>query len=74
MGHPYSALNLRLVLASFGLVICGALAAVLFWRGLVALGVVAGVLAVIAVVDLVVIQRRRRQRQRTDPREHTLFQ
>lgn len=74
VGHPYTALNLRLVLATFGLVICGALAAVLLWRGLVAVGVVAGVLAVVAVVDLVVIQLRRRQRRRADPREHSLFQ
>jgi hypothetical protein len=74
VGHPYSALNLRLVLASFGLFICGALAAVLLWRGYLAVGVVAGVLAVIALVDLFVIQQRRRQRRRTDPRERSMFE
>jgi hypothetical protein len=74
VGHPYSALNLRLVLATFGLVLCGALAAVLLWRGVVVLGVLAGVLAAIAVADLVVIQLRRRQRRRTDPRRHSLFE
>jgi hypothetical protein len=74
VGHPYSPLNLRFVLASFGLVICGALGAVLLWRGAVVIGVLALVLAVIAVVDLAVIQQRRRQRRRTDPREHSLFQ
>jgi Flp pilus assembly protein TadB len=74
VGHPYTALNLRLVLATFGLVICAALAAVLLWRGVVVLGVLAGVLAAIAVVDLVVIQLRRRQRRRTDPAGHSLFE
>jgi uncharacterized protein (DUF2062 family) len=74
VGHPYSALNLRLVLASFGLAICGVLAAVLLWRGAVAVGALFGVLAVVAVVDLVVIQQRRRQRRRADPRQHSLFE
>jgi uncharacterized membrane protein len=64
VGHPYSALNLRLALASFGLLICAALAAVLLWRGYLAVGVLAGVLAVVALVDLFVIQQRRRQRSR----------
>jgi hypothetical protein len=62
VGHPYTALTLRLVLATFGLVVCAALAAVLFWRGLTAAGVVAAVLAAVAVVDLVVIQLRRHRR------------
>jgi uncharacterized membrane protein YqjE len=74
VGHPYSALNLRLVLAGFGLVACGVLAGVLFWRDLPAAGVATAVLAAIALVDLVVIQRRRRQRRRTDPRDHSLFE
>ncbi len=74
VGHPYSALNLRLVLASIGLVFCGALAVVLLWRGVLILGILAGVLAAIALVDLFVIQQRRRQRRRSDPGGHTLFE
>lgn len=74
VGHPYSALNLRLVLAAFGLVACGVLAGVLFWRDFPAAGVAAAVLAAIALVDLVVIQQRRRQRRRTDSADHSRFE
>ena len=74
VGHPYSALNLRLVLATFGLLACAALAGVLLWRDYLAAGIAAAVLAAVALVDLVVIQRRRRQRRRTDPSEHGLFE
>jgi hypothetical protein len=68
-----SALNLRALLALFGLVVCGG-AAVLFFllrdtapgglvlAGLLALG------ALIAIVDLGVIYRRKRQRQDADRR------
>ncbi|MGB8650598.1 MAG: DUF6343 family protein [Mycobacteriales bacterium] len=66
-GSARSALNLRAALAVFGLVVCTAL-------GIVALvlgnALVAGVLfagAVVAVVDLVVIGRRRGR----EPGEHT---
>ena len=58
----YSALTLRLVLASFGLVVCVvgavvfALAAVPVW-----LIVAAAVLAVLAAVDLVVVAGRKRR-------------
>ncbi len=74
VGHPYSALNLRLALAIIGLLFTGALATVLLWRGLIVLGVLAGVLAAIAVADLVVIQHRRRQRRRSDPIQHHMFE
>jgi membrane protein implicated in regulation of membrane protease activity len=74
VGHPYSALNLRLVLASFGLVACAVLAGLLVWRDYLAAGIVAAVFAAVALVDLVVIQRRRRQRRRTDPSDHSLFE
>jgi hypothetical protein len=74
VGHAYSALNLRLVLATFGLVMSGLLAAVLLWRGYLAVGILAGVLAAVALVDLFVIQQRRRQRRRTDPRKHSMFE
>ena len=73
-GHPYSALNLRLVLAGFGLVSCAVLAGVLLWKGVLPAAVIAGVFAVAALVDLVVIQLRRRQRRRVDPGRHSLFE
>lgn len=60
--HPESALNLRLMFALFGLVNCGGgaiLAAVLGWR---TLAVVLGLLALAALVDIVIIQRRRKAR------------
>ena len=74
VGHAYSALNLRLVLAIFGLIVSGALAAVLLWCGFLAVGVLAAILAMVAVVDLFVVQQRRRQRRRADPRRHSLFE
>ncbi|WP_198169423.1 DUF6343 family protein [Herbidospora daliensis] len=58
--RPRSALGLRMVLAIFGLVVCGALAVVAFLLGLVVLGVIMAILALIALVDLVVVVRRRR--------------
>ena len=72
--RPRSALNLRLVLAGFGLVSCAVLAGVLLWKGVLPAAVIAGVFAVAALVDLVVIQLRRRQRRRVDPGRHSLFE
>lgn len=73
--RPYSALNLRLVLASFGLVTCTALAVLVARAGLTVLAVVLAVLAVVAVVDIVVIQRRRLARKREQPGvRHSLFE
>jgi uncharacterized membrane protein YqjE len=66
-------LNLRLVLASFGLVTCALLAVGLLWVGTRPLAVVAGVLAIFALVDLVVVQLRRRQARPTDPGRRSLF-
>jgi membrane protein implicated in regulation of membrane protease activity len=74
VGHPYSALNLRLVLAAFGFVVCTVAAVFLWLAGLRPWAVVLGVFAVVAVVDLVVIQVRRRRRRRVDPRDHSLFE
>jgi hypothetical protein len=69
-----SALNLRLVLASFGLVAC----AVLAWVAVVLKSpVLAGILAflaLVAAVDLVVIQWRRRQRRLHGGADHSLFE
>ncbi|MFN2479379.1 MAG: DUF6343 family protein [Pseudonocardiaceae bacterium] len=56
-----SALTLRAVLATFGLVFCAASAVFLIVSGLTALGVVLAVLAAIALVDLSwVVHRKRR--------------
>lgn len=75
VGHAYSALNLRLLLASFGLASCAVLAVVAARVGLSALAVALAVLAVVAAVDLVVIQRRRAARRREEPDvRHSLFE
>ncbi len=74
VGHPYSALNLRLGLAIFGLLFSVGLAILLFLLGITVAGWAMLVLAVIAVVDIVVIQLRRRARRRTDPADHSLFE
>ena len=75
VGHAYSALNLRLVLALFGLVTMTVFAILAFRVEVVWLGVVCALFAVVAVVDLVVIQRRRAARHREEPGErHSLFE
>ncbi|WP_416905372.1 DUF6343 family protein [Micromonospora echinospora] len=75
VGHAYSALNLRLVLASFGLVTMVVFAVLAARADLPWLAVVCGVLAAVAVVDLVVIQRRRAARRREEPgARHSLFE
>ena len=71
-----SALNLRLVLASFGLVSCALLA---WWAAALDLPAGCGVLAflaLVAAVDLAVVQYRRRQRASREPDEtsHSLFE
>jgi len=58
--HPHSALTLRLVLASFGLLVCAGFACWFVWRDLPwAYAVVAAALAAVAAVDIVVIARRK---------------
>ena len=56
-----SALTLRIVLATFGLLVCAA-GAVAFWAAEVPIGypLVAALFAVVAAVDLVVVIRRKR--------------
>jgi hypothetical protein len=61
---PYSALNLRLVLATFGLITSTIFAVVLLRTGIDVLGWILVVLAVVAAIDVVVIQLRRRARGR----------
>lgn len=75
VGHANSALNLRLVLASFGLVTMVVFGVLAFRAGVVWLGVVCALFAVVAVVDLVIIQRRRGARRREEPgTRHSLFE
>ncbi|MGC4807218.1 DUF6343 family protein [Micromonospora sp. DT233] len=75
VGHAYSALNLRLVLAAFGLVTMAVFAVLAFRADLVWLGVLCALFAVVAVVDLVVIGRRRAARRREEPgARHSLFE
>ena len=71
----YSALNMRLILAIFGLVSMTVFAVVAFRVGVIWLGVVCAILAAVAVVDLFVIQRRRAARHREEPGvKHSLFE
>jgi Family of unknown function (DUF6343) len=75
VGHPYSALNLRLVLALFGAGVSTVLAVLAELAGLRWLAIVLIVLAVVAVVDMIVVLRRRAARHREQPeRRFSLFE
>jgi hypothetical protein len=76
VGHPYSALNLRLVLASFGLVVSAGLGVLVMLTGHWVPAVILFVLAAVAVIDLVIIMRRRAARHREEPpgTRHSLFE
>lgn len=75
VGHAYSALNLRLVFASFGLLICAVLAFVSVRAELPVLAVGFAALVVVAAIDIAVIQRRRSARCREEPgARHSLFE
>ena len=74
VGRPYSALNLRLALAGFGLVVSVVGAVLLFRAGFAVAGVVFVGLAAVALVDLVVIQLRRRARRRAGDTGRSLFE
>lgn len=74
--RPYSALNLRLVLALFGLA-AAIVAGISFWRADLPAWTVAaaGVLALIVLVNLFVVISRRRARRRQDPSgTHSIFE
>jgi uncharacterized membrane protein YqjE len=74
-GQPRSALNLRLVLAAFGFITCAALATGLFWAGLRLGALLAAAVALVAAVNVAVVQYRRVQRHRREPGEHhSLFE
>ena len=73
--EPYSPLNLRLILALFGVVVCTGLAVLLWRAGLTVAGWILAAWAVVAVVDAVVVQLRRRARRRAEGgRHHSLFE
>lgn len=65
LARPYTALNLRLALAAFGLVVCTFFAVLAFRAGLPGFGWALAALAVVALVDLGVVQARRRARRRS---------
>ncbi len=74
--HPLSALNLRLALSVFGVVLSAALAVVAWAAGRRGGAVALAVLALVALVNAVVVQRRRAARRRSEPGDghHTLFE
>ncbi|MCM4079631.1 hypothetical protein [Paractinoplanes hotanensis] len=73
--EPYSPLNLRLILAAFGFVVCTVLAVLLFRTGWTVPGWLLLAWAAVAVVDIVVVQLRRRARRRAEGgRDHSLFE
>lgn len=75
VGHAYSALNLRLLLASFGFVAFVVLAIVSAVLDQVALAIFLAGLALVAAINVVVVQRRRRARRREEPGvKHSLFE
>jgi len=75
VGHPYSALNLRLALAIFGVVFFAGLAVALFWLDLAPLAWISTAIALVAIVNVIVVQRRRAQRERREPGQHqSLFE
>jgi hypothetical protein len=75
VGSPYSALNLRLILAVFGFVLCTALAVVLWRAGWVWPAWFLVAWALVAAVDIVVVQLRRRARRRAERGgDHSLFE
>ncbi|GAB2604052.1 hypothetical protein Aab01nite_47430 [Paractinoplanes abujensis] len=73
--EPYSPLNLRLILAAFGFVVCTVLGIVLLRSGWTVPGWLLLAWAAVAVVDMVVVQLRRRARRRAESgRNHSLFE
>jgi hypothetical protein len=75
VGEPYSALNLRLVLAAFGFVVCTVLAVLLWRTGWTVPGWILAAWALVAVIDMIVVQLRRRARRRQEgDGGHSLFE
>ncbi|GAA4442037.1 DUF6343 family protein [Phytohabitans houttuyneae] len=75
VGHAYSALNLRLLLATAGAVIMIVFTVLLALAGQPVLAIITAALAVVAVIDIAVVVRRIRIRHRADPNRHySLFE
>lgn len=75
VGHAYSALNLRLLLALFGMVASAVLAVILFSAGRPGYAWLLVGLAVVGAVDAAIVQRRRVQRTRGEAGgRHSLFE
>jgi hypothetical protein len=73
--QPYSPLNLRLALAAFGFVVCTVLSVLMFRAGWTVPAWLLAAWAVAAVVDMVVIQFRRRARRRAEGgQDHSMFE
>ena len=73
--HPYSALNLRLLLALFGVVSMFAIAMLAWSWGIRPVAAVALVMAGVAAVNAAVVQRRRVERRRRERgADHSLFE
>ena len=73
--QPYSPLNLRLVLAAFGFVICTVLSVLSFRAGWTVAGWLLAGWALVAVIDMIVVQLRRRARKRAEHGgDHSLFE
>lgn len=73
--RPFSALNLRLVFALFGLAFSLVIAVLSVDADLPVLAVIFFILAAVAAIDLVVVQRRRILRRREEPGiRHSLFE
>ena len=74
VGHPYSALNLRLVLAGFGFLTSAVLGALALAAGFTWLAIALFVLAASALADSVVVELRRRARIREGGGRGSLFE
>jgi hypothetical protein len=74
LDQPYSPLNLRLVLAAFGFVVCTVLSVLSFRAGWTVAGWLLAAWAVVAVIDMIVVQFRRRARKRAGDGNHSLFE
>jgi len=72
--RPYSALDLRLALAAFGLVMSVVLAVLMFRAANLVLGWAFVLLGAVAAVDLVVVQLRRSARRRDREHRHGPFE
>jgi hypothetical protein len=73
-GRPYSALNLRLGLALFGVAFCAVVGTLMLRAGFTVPGWILIALGVIALIDAVVVGLRIRARARAGERDHSIFE